>query len=71
LRCLNLLDPATVVAALRRRMGMVLQSINLFARLAALENLTVGPLRLLGVSASDARQKGMRLLQMVGLGDCG
>jgi polar amino acid transport system ATP-binding protein len=66
----NLLDPTTDVAALRRRMGMVFQSFNLFAHLTALENLTVGPQRLLGVSATDARLEGLRLLQMVGLGEC-
>ena len=66
----DLLDPATDVAALRRRMGMVFQSFNLFAHLTALENLTVGPQKLLGVSASEARQEGLRLLQMVGLGEC-
>lgn len=65
----DLLDPATDVAALRRRMGMVFQSFNLFAHLTALENLTVGPLRLLGVPAEAAREEGMRLLQMVGLGE--
>ncbi len=66
----DLLDPATDVAALRRRMGMVFQSFNLFAHLTALENLTVGPQRLLGVPADAAWQEGMRLLQMVGLGEC-
>ena len=66
----DLLDPATDVAALRRRMGMVFQSFNLFAHLTALENVTVGPQRLLGMSANDAQQEGLRLLQMVGLGEC-
>ncbi len=66
----NLLDSTTDVAALRRRMGMVFQSFNLFAHLTALENLTVGPQRLLGIAADDARQEGLRLLQMVGLGEC-
>ena len=85
LRCMNLLDqpsggrilingqdllnPATDRAALRRRMGMVFQSFNLFAHLTALESLTVGPEHLLGVSAEAARKEGMRLLQMVGLGE--
>ncbi|GAB1392792.1 hypothetical protein MASR1M60_09550 [Rhodocyclaceae bacterium] len=66
----DLLDPATDVAALRRRMGMVFQSFNLFAHLTALENLTVGPQRLLNVPADAAREEGLRLLQMVGLGEC-
>jgi polar amino acid transport system ATP-binding protein len=85
LRCLNLLDlpsggrilingqdmldPKTDVPAVRRRMGMVFQSFNLFAHLTALENLTIGPRRLLGVSAAEAEAEALRLLQMVGLGE--
>ncbi|NCA70433.1 MAG: ATP-binding cassette domain-containing protein [Sphingobacteriia bacterium] len=85
LRCLNRLDqptggrieidgedilaPRADVPALRRRMGMVFQSFNLFAHLTALENLTIGPIRLLGRSAAEAEQQGMELLRMVGLAE--
>ncbi|MBK8638307.1 MAG: amino acid ABC transporter ATP-binding protein [Chromatiaceae bacterium] len=83
LRCLNLLDqpsgghieidgqdilaPGARVPALRRRMGMVFQSFNLFAHLTALENLTIGPVRLLGKKAAEATTNGLELLRMVGL----
>ena len=83
LRCLNLLDqpsgghieidgqdilaPGAKVPALRRRMGMVFQSFNLFAHLTALENLTIGPVRLLGKKAAEATTNGLELLRMVGL----
>ena len=85
LRCLNLLDqpsgghieidgqdilaPGAKVPALRRRMGMVFQSFNLFPHLTALENLTIGPIRLLGIKAAEAALSGMELLRMVGLAE--
>lgn len=85
LRCLNLLDQPSGgrieidgqdilaagadVPALRRRMGMVFQSFNLFAHLSVLENLTLGPLRLLGRSKAEAESEGMELLKMVGLAE--
>ena len=85
LRCLNLLDqpsggrifidgqdilsPEADVPALRRRMGMVFQSFNLFAHLTVLENLTLGPVRLLGQSAGAAAKAGMDLLKLVGLAE--
>ncbi|MBP9605191.1 MAG: ATP-binding cassette domain-containing protein [Chromatiaceae bacterium] len=85
LRCLNLLDqpsgghieidgqdilaPGAKVPALRRRMGMVFQSFNLFPHLTALENLTIGPVRLLGKPAAEAATSGMELLRMVGLAE--
>lgn len=85
LRCLNLLDrpsggrieidgedilaPRANVAALRRRMGMVFQSFNLFNHLTVLENLTIGPIRLLGRSTAAAEAQGMALLRLVGLAE--
>ena len=85
LRCLNLLDqpsggrifidgqdilsPEADVPALRRRMGMVFQSFNLFAHLTVLENLTIGPVRLLGRSAGAAAKAGIDLLKLVGLAE--
>lgn len=85
LRCLNLLDqpsggrifidgqdilaPDADVPALRQRMGMVFQSFNLFNHLTVLENLTIGPVRLLGARESDAADAGMELLGMVGLAE--
>ncbi len=85
LRCLNLLEQPTAgsifidginltargtdVAALRRRMNMVFQSFNLFSHLTALENLTTGPVRLLGMKKEEARQHGMELLRLVGLAE--
>lgn len=85
LRCLNLLDqpsggkivvdgqdvlaPGADVAALRRRMNMVFQSFNLFAHLTVLENLTLGPIKLRGLTKADAERKAIELLRLVGLGE--
>ncbi len=85
LRCLNLLETPTGgsifiddedilsktadVPKLRRKMGMVFQSFNLFAHLTVLENLTIGPVKLLGKSREEAEQKGRELLKLVGLAE--
>jgi len=85
LRCLNLLetptggsitideipllDKGTNVPALRQRMGMVFQSFNLYAHLTILENITLGPVRLLGRSRGDAARHAMDLLRLVGLAE--
>ncbi len=83
LRCLNLLDRPTGgtitvegvdilargadVPAIRRKMGMVFQSFNLFEHLTVLENLTIGPMKLLGKSRAEAEDRGRELLRTVGL----
>ncbi len=85
LRCLNLLevpssgnifidgvdilDKKTDVPKLRQKMGMVFQSFNLFAHLTVLENLTIGPVKLLGISQEKAAIKATELLKMVGMAE--
>ncbi|MEG2138160.1 MAG: amino acid ABC transporter ATP-binding protein, partial [Oscillospiraceae bacterium] len=85
LRCLNLLDAPTSgeifvdginitekgadVSALRRKMGMVFQSFNLFSHLSVIENIMLGPVDLLKLSRQDAYDEGMRLLTTVGLAE--
>jgi polar amino acid transport system ATP-binding protein len=59
------------IAAQRRQIGMVFQRFNLFPHLTALENLVEAPVRVRGDSRSDARDRAMQLLDMVGLGDRG
>lgn len=85
LRCLNLLetpssgniiidgipllDPNTDVSRLRQRMGMVFQSFNLWPHLSVLNNLTLGPVKLLGKSREEAENKAVDLLKLVGLAE--
>ncbi|WP_265922436.1 amino acid ABC transporter ATP-binding protein [Cupriavidus nantongensis] len=52
---------------LRTEVGMVFQSFNLFPHLSVLNNVTVGPRMLRGVSRDDAERKAMSLLEKVGL----
>ena len=66
---INLLDPATDVPKMRRKMGMVFQSFNLFAHLSVLDNLTLGPIKLLGASKAEAQAKARELLKLVGLAE--
>lgn len=49
--------------------GMVFQRFNLFPHKTALQNTMIAPMHVLGKSKEDARQKGIELLNRVGLGD--
>ncbi len=85
LRCLNLLDPPTDgtieidgenilakgvdVLRLRRKMGMVFQSFNLFDHLTVLENVTIGQINILKRSKEESESRAMELLRMVGLAE--
>lgn len=57
------------IARQRLGVGMVFQRFNLFPHMTALENVTVAPIRVKGVSRSDARTLATALLQRVGLGE--
>jgi polar amino acid transport system ATP-binding protein len=61
--------PDVDVNRLRQRVGMVFQHFNLFPHKTALENVTLAPVRVRGLSKTDARQRGMERLEEVGLGD--
>lgn len=52
----------------RTEMGMVFQRFNLWPHLTALGNVTLGPTRVLKLSAEQARTEGQALLEKVGLG---
>ena len=55
------------IRQLRIRTGMVFQDFNLFPHLTALENVSEGPLTVLGKPRRDAERTGRELLAMVGL----
>ena len=53
----------------RAEIGMVFQHFNLFPHMTAMENVTLAPIRVLGVSRSEARERASALLTRVGLSD--
>ncbi len=55
------------LARLRSEVGMVFQSFNLFSHKTILENVTLGPVRVRKVSRQQAEQRGMELLERVGI----
>ncbi|MEO3825804.1 amino acid ABC transporter ATP-binding protein [Actinomadura sp. B10D3] len=57
------------LADLRRRVGMVFQSFNLFPHLTVLRNISLPQRRVLGRSQADADARSMMLLEQVGLAD--
>ena len=85
LRCLNLLediddgvitfegreisDPRVDPRAVRSRMGMVFQAYNLFPHLSVLDNCTLAPRRVHGVSRHDAETRARDLLERFGLSE--
>ena len=50
-------------------MGMVFQNFNLFEHLTILENLTIGPIKLLGLSKEEAEKEAMQMLRKVGMSE--
>ena len=85
LRCVNLLEPVNrgriflwgqdVTApgvdenAVRRHIGIVFQSFNLFPHMTVLRNITLGPTRVLGVPRDQAEEAGRALLVRFGLSE--
>ncbi len=53
----------------REHIGMVFQHFNLFPNMTVLENITLAPMNVKGISKSEAEAKGIELLRKVGLED--
>ncbi|GMA27107.1 arginine ABC transporter ATP-binding protein [Arenivirga flava] len=60
-------EEGAALAKLRADVGMVFQSFNLFAHKTVLENVTLGPIKVRGLSKKDAEAKAMALLERVGV----
>ena len=85
LRCINLLEPidrgrvviegeeitaeGVDVNRIRRRIGIVFQSFNLFPHMTVLRNITLAPTQALRLSNADAERSGLELLSRFGLAD--
>lgn len=65
----ELTDRLKDIEKVRRRVGMVFQSFNLFAHLTILENCTIAPMRALKLSQRDAEERAMHFLERVRIPD--
>jgi glutamate transport system ATP-binding protein len=84
-RCINRLEPVDsgritidgvplpeegkALAKLRADVGMVFQSFNLFAHKTVLQNVTLGPTKVRGLGKKEANERGMHLLERVGIAE--
>ncbi len=65
----DLTGSKTNVNEVRRDVGMVFQSFNVFPHMLVLDNLMLAPMKVLKVSKAEARERAMALLEKVGLVD--
>ena len=59
--------PGVDVDKLRRNVGIVFQSFNLFPHMSVLENITLAPVKVLGLSPAAAEERAMMLLKRIGM----
>lgn len=59
--------PGVDLNALRRNVGIVFQSFNLFPHMSVLQNVTLAPIQVLKMSRAEAEERAMALLKRIGL----
>ena len=64
---ISLSDDRTNLPQLRSKVGMVFQHFELFPHLSVTENLTLAQVRVLGRSSGEAKTRGLKMLDRVGL----
>ena len=64
---ISLYDAKTDLPKLRSHVGMVFQSFELFPHLSVTENLTIAQIKVLGRTADEAKTRGLKMLDRVGL----
>lgn len=64
---IKLHDPKTNLPKLRSKVGMVFQHFELFPHLSVTENLTIAQIKVLGRSPQEAKARGLKMLDRVGL----
>ena len=62
-------DPKTNLPKLRSRVGMVFQNFELFPHMTVTQNLTIAQIKVLGRTEDEARERGLKYLDRVGLID--
>lgn len=65
----EVLDKKTDISQVRQKMGMIFQYFNLFNHMNVLENVTFGPMEVLGMKKSEAEIWAMDLLRLVGMAE--
>lgn len=65
---IKLTDSANI-DSIRKEVGMVFQNFNLFPHLTVLQNITLAPMKVRGLSKSEAEKQAMDLLKRVGIHD--
>lgn len=65
----NITDGKTDIFKIREKMGMVFQQFNLFPNMKIIDNITLSPIKVKGLSKEEAEKRAYDLLEMVGLKD--
>ena len=66
---LDIMDRGNDINLIRHKLGMVFQQFNLFPHKTVLQNLTLAPIKLLGLDRDEAEDRALKLLKKVGISE--